>query len=89
MSSAGVKGSTVRVTRARSSVAATGCQWPHTLPAERYQPWLDRLLAMSWDDSEHRKILELEGLRRWVPPHLDGYKPLFEAVQEQGIDPRW
>lgn len=60
-----------------------------TLPAERYQPWLDRLLAMSWDDSEHRKILELEGLRRWVPPHLDGYKPLFEAVQEQGIDPRW
>ncbi|CKR48038.1 Uncharacterised protein [Mycobacterium tuberculosis] len=27
MSSAGVKGSTVRVTRARSSVAATGCQY--------------------------------------------------------------
>ncbi|MHA7651350.1 Rv1680 family SBP-like protein [Mycobacterium sp. ML4] len=60
-----------------------------TLPAERYQPWLDRLLAMSWDNPEHRTILELEGLRRWVPPHLDGYKPLFEAVEEQGIDPRW
>ncbi|KZS84253.1 Rv1680 family SBP-like protein [Mycobacterium persicum] len=60
-----------------------------TLAAERYQPWLDRLLAMNWDNPEHRKILELEGLRRWVPPHLDGYQPLFEAVEEQGIDPRW
>jgi ABC-type phosphate/phosphonate transport system substrate-binding protein len=60
-----------------------------TLPAARYTPWLDRLLAMSWDDPQQRKILELEGLRRWVRPQLDGYKPLFEAVKEQGIDPRW
>ena len=60
-----------------------------TLSVQRYNPWLDRLLAMSWDDPEHRKILELEGLRRWVRPHLDGYKPLFEAVEQQGIDPRW
>lgn len=60
-----------------------------TLPAERYSPWLDRLLAMSWDNPEHRKILEMEGLQRWVRPHLDGYAPLFEAVKEQGVDPRW
>jgi ABC-type phosphate/phosphonate transport system substrate-binding protein len=60
-----------------------------TLPAGRYNPWLDRLLAMSWDNPEHRKILEMEGLRRWVRPHLDGYQPLFEAVKEQGVDPRW
>ena len=60
-----------------------------TLPAERYTPWLDKLLAMDWDNPEHRRILELEGLRRWVRPHLDGYKPLFAAVEEQGIDPRW
>jgi ABC-type phosphate/phosphonate transport system substrate-binding protein len=60
-----------------------------TLSADLYQPWLDRLLAMSWDNPQHRKILELEGLRCWVRPHLDGYQPLFEAVKEQGIDPRW
>ena len=60
-----------------------------TLPADRYQKWLDRLLAMSWDNPAHRKILELEGLRRWVVPHLDGYKPLFEAVEQQGVDSRW
>jgi len=60
-----------------------------TLPAERYTPWVDKLLAMDWENPAHRKILELEGLRRWVIPHLDGYKPLFAAVEEQGVDPRW
>jgi ABC-type phosphate/phosphonate transport system substrate-binding protein len=59
------------------------------LPEERTGPWLDLLLAMDWDNPEHRPILEMEGLRKWVPPHLDGYASLFEAVEEQGISPRW
>ena len=49
-----------------------------TLPAERYEPWVSTLLAMDWDQPEHRRILELEGLRRWLPPQLDGYAGLFE-----------
>ncbi len=60
-----------------------------SLPSSRSDPWVDRLLAMDWDVPAHRKILELEGLRRWVRPHLDGYKELFAAVEEQGVDPRW
>ena len=60
-----------------------------TLPEQRYGPWRDKLLAMDWNTPEHRTILELEGLRQWVLPHLDGYKPLFAAVGEQGVDPRW
>jgi ABC-type phosphate/phosphonate transport system substrate-binding protein len=60
-----------------------------TLSPERYTSWLDTLLAMDWGNPAHRRILELEGLRRWVRPHLDGYTPLFAAVEEQGIDPRW
>jgi ABC-type phosphate/phosphonate transport system substrate-binding protein len=60
-----------------------------TLSDERVQPWVDRLLEMDWDDPAHRPILELEGLRRWVLPELDGYASLFEAVEEQGISPRW
>ena len=62
------------------------------LPAvseERTAPWLDLLFAMDWDNPEHRPILEMEGLRRWVPPVLDGYTSLFDAVKEQGISPRW
>lgn len=62
------------------------------LPAlddERAQPWVDQLLAMDFDNPAHRPILEMEGLRRWVLPQLDGYASLFEAVREQGISPRW
>ena len=59
------------------------------LPAERCQPWVERLLAMDWEVPEHRRILEMEGLRRWVLPNLDGYASLFEAVTEQAISARW
>ncbi len=60
-----------------------------TLSDERAQPWVDHLLAMDFDNPAHRPILEMEGLRRWVPPQLDGYASLFDAVKEQGISPRW
>jgi phosphonate transport system substrate-binding protein len=59
------------------------------LPAERTDPWVSHLLAMSWDNPAHREILELEGLREWVRPQLDGYASLFAAVAAQGIPPRW
>jgi len=59
------------------------------VPEERTGPWLERLLAMDWDNPEHRPILEMEGLRRWVSPKLDGYASLVEAVKEQGISARW
>jgi hypothetical protein len=34
-------------------------------------------------------IMELEGLKAWVPPRLDGYESLFAAVRQQGISIRW
>lgn len=60
-----------------------------TLSEQRVQPWVDQLLAMDFDNPAHRPILEMEGLRRWVLPQLDGYASLFEAVSDQGIPPRW
>jgi ABC-type phosphate/phosphonate transport system substrate-binding protein len=59
------------------------------LPEQRWRPWVTRLLAMDWDRPDHRRILELEGLRRWVRPQLDGYRALFDAVNEQGISATW
>ncbi|HET6212401.1 MAG TPA: PhnD/SsuA/transferrin family substrate-binding protein [Micromonosporaceae bacterium] len=59
------------------------------LPATRTRPWVEHLLAMSWENPRHRRILELEGLRRWVRPELDGYASLFEAVKEQEISAYW
>ena len=59
------------------------------LEPARVDPWVDHLLAMDWDVPEHRTILELEGLKRWVRPELEGYSSLFEAVAEQNISFRW
>jgi len=59
------------------------------LPEERTTPWVDRLLAMDWDVPEHRRILELEGLRQWLPGDTGGYESLFEAIKEQAISATW
>jgi len=59
------------------------------VPAVRTDPWVEHLLAMDWDHPEHRRILELEGLRRWKKPDLDGYASLFEAVAQQEIPAQW
>lgn len=59
------------------------------LSEDRATAWVEHLFAMDWDNPAHRPILELEGLRRWVAPRLEGYETLFDAVQEQRIGPRW
>ncbi len=51
-----------------------------SLDEGRREAWTGHLLAMDWDDPAHRPILEMEGLRRWVRPQLEGYAPLFEAT---------
>jgi ABC-type phosphate/phosphonate transport system substrate-binding protein len=59
------------------------------LPEQLSEPWVQHLLRMDWEVPEHRRILELEGLRRWVRPQLDGYAVLFDAVAEQAVPARW
>lgn len=60
-----------------------------TLPEDRTDPWVANLLAMEWDNPQHRAILEMEGLQAWVPPNLPGYGSLIEAVREQKVSDRW
>ena len=60
-----------------------------SLDAERADAWTAHLLAMDWANPEHRRILELEGLREWVPPELDGYRDVFDGRREQGISAGW
>jgi phosphonate transport system substrate-binding protein len=55
-----------------------------------FEPELERkfmraLSEMSYDNPSHRAVLEAEGLRRWVAPHLDGYKSLRDASARQGF----
>jgi phosphonate transport system substrate-binding protein len=48
-------------------------------------PGLDRfvslLLEMSWEDPEVRRLLELEGLKRWLPGRTEGYALLSDAIE--------
>ena len=41
------------------------------------------LFAMRWDNPKHRQLLELEGLREWLPPREEGYNSLEEALKQQ------
>ncbi|MBP9114715.1 MAG: PhnD/SsuA/transferrin family substrate-binding protein [Acidimicrobiia bacterium] len=51
--------------------------------------WVNNLLKMDWEIPEHRVVLELEGLKEWKLPNLDGYKSLEMAMETQGISDRW
>jgi alkylation response protein AidB-like acyl-CoA dehydrogenase len=42
------------------------------------------LFAMRWDEPAHRRLLELEGLKQWMPPREEGYASLVAALDEQG-----
>lgn len=42
------------------------------------------LLGMSYEDPEVRRLLDLEGLKRWLPGRTDGYQLLSNAVDHFG-----
>jgi ABC-type phosphate/phosphonate transport system substrate-binding protein len=52
---------------------------------EQQRHFAEALSAMSYDNPDHRPILEAEGLQRWLPPHVDGYGALREAAGHQGF----
>ncbi len=45
----------------------------------------EALSGMSYDNPNHRVVLDAEGLRRWVAPQLEGYESLREASVRQGF----
>lgn len=60
-----------------------------SLDHDRAERWVTNLQGMDWDDPEHRRVLELEGLRRWERPVLSGYDSLIAAMDAQGISECW
>jgi phosphonate transport system substrate-binding protein len=53
------------------------------------QRWVESLVRMSYDDPRWRPLMDLEGLRRWLPAEpeiLKGYQVLFDAVERQRLD---
>ena len=55
-----------------------------SLEPERREAFQKALFAMSWDVPEQRRLLELEGLRRWMPAREEGYRSLVAALDRQG-----
>src|ERR1700688_4813269 len=49
------------------------------------QAFAKALVGMSYDNPIHRPILDAEGLKRWLPPHVDGYDALRQAASQQGF----
>ena len=49
-------------------------------PAEPVARFRDLLLNMSYADAEVRPLLDLEGLKQWVPGRVSGYAQLAAAV---------
>ena len=49
-------------------------------PAEPTVRFRELLLEMSYADPEVRRLLDLEGLKKWVPGRTEGYAPLAQAV---------
>jgi ABC-type phosphate/phosphonate transport system substrate-binding protein len=47
--------------------------------------WLDVLFSMSYDNPNHREMMDLEGLKQWLPGRTTGFGPLTEAVVKQGF----
>jgi ABC-type phosphate/phosphonate transport system substrate-binding protein len=64
------------------------CHCNFTILESRFAPdierWTKTLLQMDYNKPEHRRIMDLEGLKGWVGPHVEGYRPLFEAVDLLG-----
>ena len=51
--------------------------------------WLERLYQMDWHNPDHRGLMEMEWVHRWVPPETTGYQSLFDAVEAQEVPLTW
>ncbi len=58
---------------------------PESLPGERIGPWLETLFTMSYANPEHREMMDMEGLKEWLPGRISGFQALTEAVERQGF----
>ena len=53
------------------------------LDARVEKQWLDALFAMRYDVPEHREMMDLEGLKAWLPGRTTGFAALQAAVNAE------
>ena len=47
--------------------------------------WLNALFSMRYDEPAHREMMDLEGLKAWLPGRTSGFQALTEAVEAEGL----
>jgi len=52
-----------------------------SFPRDREQDFLQTLFKMSYDNPQHREMMDLEGLKKWEPGRTSGFAALQQAVQ--------
>jgi ABC-type phosphate/phosphonate transport system substrate-binding protein len=53
-------------------------------PPDLVQRFCELMLPMSYADPDVRPLLDLEGLKQWLPGRTEGYKPLAAAIDRFG-----
>jgi len=49
---------------------------------QRFASWTETLLKMDYNKPFDRKIMDMEGVNKWIRPQMAGYRVLFEAVDD-------
>jgi len=52
-------------------------------PQDVVERWTAALLSMSYDNPKHREMMDMEGLKAWVPGRTSGFELLTSAVEHQ------
>jgi phosphonate transport system substrate-binding protein len=56
-----------------------------SFPREEEERWTEALFRMRYDNPDHRGMMDMEGLKEWLPERTTGYAALTEAVEQQGF----
>ena len=72
------------------SILATTSKFDHCVfsvskdfSEDREQHWLSILFSMSYANQNHREMMDLEGLKEWLPGRTTGFQPLRKAIKIQ------
>jgi ABC-type phosphate/phosphonate transport system substrate-binding protein len=55
------------------------------MDADTERRWLEALFSMRYDNPTHREMMDLEGLKAWMPGRVTGFGPLSAAVEAEGF----
>ena len=73
-------------------IVATTAKFDHcvftvleSFAADREKAFLDALFAMTYDNPDHREMMDLEGLKKWEPGRTTGFGPLTTGCELAGF----